>query len=67
MVAIQDDSGVWLYDSEEIKAHAISFFVKLYFNEESKYHMYPVPNHFLRMDSNTMGNLFKPVHDEVIQ
>lgn len=68
VTAILDDSGSWLYDTEAIKQHAISFFSSLYTNDDSCSGSYPHRGFFPTIDESTRESLMVPVqYDEIRQ
>ena len=50
--AIQDNSGNWLYNEEEIWNHAMGYFSSLFTSEAEGSQVYQVPNYFPVLDTH---------------
>ena len=65
--AIQDNSGNWLYNEEEIHSHAVGYFYSLLKSEAEIYQVYHVSNYFLVLDANDLDCAADPVLEEEIK
>ncbi|XP_015380582.1 uncharacterized protein LOC107174314 [Citrus sinensis] len=67
IIAIMDESGSWLYDTEAIKWHAISCFSSLYTNDNSCSISYPYRGYFPSIEESTGQYLMLPITDDEIK
>lgn len=67
ITAIQDSSGVWIYENDKIKDHTIQFFSTLYSCEHRELRPYPPPNYFSLVDDALLTMLKDIVDDTEIK
>ncbi|KAH9727251.1 hypothetical protein KPL70_008594 [Citrus sinensis] len=65
--AIKDDRDTWLYDTHDIKSHAVSFFSTLYESDQAFYRPYSVQGCFPQIDPTRLSVLTSPVDNEEIR
>ena len=65
--AIQDNSGNWLYNEEEIRNHAVAYFSSLFKSEAASSQVYHVPNYFPILDAYDIDCVANPVLEEEIK
>lgn len=66
ITAIQNNTGTWIYDNDEIKAHAIQFYSSLYSCDSLDFQAYP-PNSFPIIDDDELQYLHGHVDDDEIK
>ncbi|KAH9757474.1 reverse transcriptase domain-containing protein [Citrus sinensis] len=67
IAAVQNNEGVWLYDQNEIKAHAIQFYSSLYSCDSLNFRHYPHPNCFPIIEEDLLQLLNNGVEDAEVQ
>ncbi|KAH9735402.1 putative ribonuclease H protein [Citrus sinensis] len=65
--AIQSDTGEWLYNVADIKAHAVQFFFDLYTNDQATFTQYPITGYYPTIDNACVPSLNAPVFDDEIK
>ena len=67
IIWMKDDRGQWISDEDELKAHAINFFTKLYTADNTSIESYYTPNDFPCIDTGWIHDMGKLVDDEEIR
>ncbi|KAH9798495.1 reverse transcriptase domain-containing protein [Citrus sinensis] len=65
--AIQDNSGNWLYNAEEIRKHAVGYFSALFTSEAASQQAYLVPNYFPTSEAFDLDCVDNPVLEAEIK
>ena len=65
--AIQDNSGNWLYNAEEIRKHAVGYFSTLFKSEAASHQAYLVPNYFPTSEAFDIDCVDNPVLEAEIK
>ncbi|KAH9772083.1 reverse transcriptase domain-containing protein [Citrus sinensis] len=66
ITAIKDEGGNWIYEAQEIKDHAVTFFSTLYKSEQDTYQPYQVQGCFPQTDQTRLASLAMPIDKEEI-
>ncbi|KAH9696901.1 reverse transcriptase domain-containing protein [Citrus sinensis] len=66
ITAIRDEGGNWIYEAQEIKDHAVTFFSTLYKSEQGTYQPYQVQGCFPQIDQTRLASLAMPIDKEEV-
>ena len=65
--AIKNDRDIWLYGTNDIMSHAVSFFSTLYKSDQEPHRPYTVQGYFPSIDQNRMSILDSSIDNEEIR